>query len=235
MGICAVVALSVCGAATDVSAETLQSPHYQFDESVLGGGGLVQSNSANYQAGETIGETAAGDSASTNFQFSASNKTTPDPTLSFAVNNPNANFGSFTPSGASTATSTFSVANYTSYGYAVQVLGNPPSNGGHTIPAMATTGSSLPGTEQFGMNLVANTSPASLGANPDHGQFGFGSAAPNYATSNQYRFVSGETIATSPKSSGVTNYTISYIVNVSSLTQGGQYSSNQVIICTGTF
>ena len=174
LSICAVVMICMCVAPNDVQADTLQSPNYKFDESVLGGGGLVQSNSANYQAGETIGETVAGNSASTNFQFSASNKTTPDPALSFSVNNTSASFGNFSPSTAATATSSFSVSNYTSYGYAVQILGAPPMNGSYTLTAMAATGSSQAGTEQFGMNLVANTLPTSLGANPDHGQFGFG-------------------------------------------------------------
>jgi hypothetical protein len=216
-------------------ADTLQSPNYQFEESVLGAGGLVQSNSANYQAGSTVGEAATGDSASPNFQVQAGNKTSPDPVLKFSVDNSNANFGNFSTSTAATATATFSVSNYTSYGYAVQIIGAPPANGAHTIDALASTDSSISGMEQFGINLVANTDPASVGANPDQGQFGFGVASPNYATSNQYRYVSGETIATAPKSSGVTKYTISYVVNVNSLTPGGQYTSNQTLICTGTF
>jgi hypothetical protein len=85
------------------------------------------------------------------------------------------------------------------------------------------------------MNLVANTSPISFGANPDHGQFGFGSASTNYGTANNFRFVNGETIASAPKSSGQTIYTISYLVNVNSLTPGGNYTSSQTLICTGTF
>lgn len=217
-------------------ADSLQSSHYRFDESSLGGGGLIQSNSSSFQsAGDSIGDTAVGNSASANFQTEAGNTTTSDPTLTFAVSNGSANFGSFTASGASVTTSTFQVSNYTSYGYAVQIIGNPPSNGNHTITAMASTGPSQAGVEQFGINLVANTSPSSVGANPDHGQFGFGSATANYGTSNNYRYVSGETIATSPKSSGVTTYTISYIVNVKPLTPGGQYTGNQTLICTGTY
>lgn len=216
-------------------ADTLQSSNYKFDESSIGSGGSIQSSSTNYQSIDAIGSTAIGNSTSANYQIEAGSKTTSEPTLSFAVNNGNANFGSFTPSGASTATATFSVSDYTSYGYVVQLLGNPPSNGAHTLPAMTTTGPSVAGTEQFGVNLVANTSPTSLGANPDHGQFGFGSATANYGTSNQYRYVSGESIVSAPKSSGVTIYTLSYIVNVASLTPGGQYSSAQVLICTGTY
>jgi hypothetical protein len=218
-----------------VHADTLQSSNYKFDESSIGSGGSIQSSSTNYQSIDALGSTAIGNSTSTNFQIEAGSKTTSEPTLSFAVNNGNTNFGSFTASSASTATATFSVADYTSYGYVVQLLGNPPTNGAHTLPAMTTTGPSLAGTEQFGVNLVANTLPVSVGANPNHGQFGFGSATANYGTSNQYRYVSGESIVSAPKSSGITTYTISYIVNVASLTPGGQYSSAQVIICTGTY
>jgi hypothetical protein len=231
----ALLVLVIVAYAPAVYAQSLQSSHFQFDESVLGGGGLIQSNSANYQAGESIGEAAAGDSASANFQTQAGNKTTNDPALAFTVNNGSVNLGNFSPGAAATATSTFSVSNYTSYGYAVQIVGNPPSNGSHIISALTTSTPSNVGVEQFGINLVANTLPTSLGANPDHGSFGFGSATTNYGTSNYYRYVSGESIVTAPKSSGVTNYTISYIVNVTSLTQGGSYTSNQVIICTGTY
>lgn len=216
-------------------AQSLLSPSYRFEESSLGNGGSIQSDSANFQSTISVGDTAIGSSASTNFQVSAGSKTTPDPSLTFSVSGAGVDFGSFTASAATVATTTFSVSNYTSYGYVVQILGDPPSSSGHTIPAMTATGPSVAGEEQFGINLVANTSPVSVGANPDHGEFGFGSAAASYGTSNQYRYVSGETIASAPKSSGVTTYTISYLVNVGSLTPGGKYTTNQELICTGTF
>lgn len=235
LGLGIIVACFVSGTATTAYASSPQSPNYRFDESVIGSGGLIQSSSPNYQVGVSLGDTAIGNSASTNYQVNAGSKTTNDPALSLTVNNGTANFGSFTPSGASVATSTFSVSSYTSYGYVVQLVGSPPSKGGHTLAAMSATGPSVAGTEQFGINLVANTSPVSVGANPDRGQFGFGSAAINYGTSNMYRYVSGETIALAPKSSGLTTYTISYIVNVSSLTPGGEYTGNQVVVAIGTF
>lgn len=233
--LCMVVAVLVCFAIDVAHADTQQSTNYKFEESVLGGGGMVQSSSTNYQSTSSIGEAAAGESASANYQTQIGNKTTPDPVLTFTIDDSSANFGAFSASTTATATSTFSVSNYTSYGYAVQVIGGPPKNGSSTITAMADTDASISGIKQFGMNLVANTDPTSLGANPDQGQFGFGVAAPNYATSNMYRFVSGETIATAPKSSGITKYTISYIINVDGLTTGGQYSAPQTLICTGTF
>jgi hypothetical protein len=91
------------------------------------------------------------------------------------------------------------------------------------------------GIEQFGINLVANTLPISFGANPDNGQFGFGSVASGYNTPNNFRYVNGETIASASKDSGITNYTISYIVNVAPLTAGGTYTANQALVVTGTY
>jgi hypothetical protein len=214
-----------------VFADPLRSSNFQFQETSLGGTGLYNSNSANYQtAGSAGGILGVGNSASSGFQINAGNITTNDPALSFAVIDSSIDFGAFSAGTTTTATSTFSVIDYTSYGYVVQIVGTPPANGAHTIPALSSTT-----TSQFGINLVANTSPTSFGANPDHGQFGFGSASANYGTPNNYRYVSGETIASAPKSSGQTIYTISYIVNVNSLTVGGIYSSGQTLICSGTF
>lgn len=230
---CLVVACAIYPSA--IAQAELQSSNYRFDESTVGAGGLIQSSSANYQANSATSDLSVGTTASGNYQLETGSVTTKDPVLSFAVNNGGINFGSFTPSGGTVTTATFSVSNYTSYGYVVQIVGSPPTNGSHTITALPTQTGSLAGIEQFGINLVANTLPASVGANPNNGQFGFGTTSANYGTSNQYRYVSGETIASAPKSSGVTDYTISYLVNVTSLTPGGNYTSNQTIIVTGTY
>jgi len=235
IGIFCILAYCASLQTANVYAETLQSTNYKLDESAIGTGGQNQASSANFQADNATGSLSIGNSASSSYQVEAGTKTTPYPTLSFAISNANANFGSFSPTTAATATATFSVSNYTSYGYVVQIMGNPPTNGLHTIDAMNTTDSSQIGKEQFGINLVANTLPTSVGANPNNGQFGFGSIDANYSMSNQYRYISGETIASAPKSSGATAYTISYIVNVASITPGGNYTSNQTVVITGTY
>lgn len=226
----------ICSAMSVAYADTpSKSTNYELDESVLGGSGLTQESSNNFQAGESIGDLGIGNSASSNFQLNAGYTTTNDPALLFAIDSASASFGAFSPSTTATSTASFEVSDYTSYGYAVQILGNAPSNGGHTLATMSATAPSQIGIEQFGINVVANTSPIAFGANPNNGQFGNGAAAANYTTANNFRYVSGETIATAPKSSGVTIYTISYIVNVTSLTPGGQYTSSQTLVCTGTF
>jgi hypothetical protein len=236
-------AITLCGSGivAIAYADTIESPNYKFDESTLGPGGIVRSSSANYQSIQSVGDPAVGNSASggSGHQINAGSLTTRDPSLAFSINNGNPTFGSFSATDTATTTTTFSVSNYTSYGYIVEIVGEPPTNGGHSIPGMSTTGPSTIGAEQFGINLVKNPdfcgSGCDLGADPDHGQFGEGAAAANYNTPGQFRFVSGETIASAPKSSGVTTYTISYIVNVKGLTPGGEYASYQSLICVATY
>jgi len=221
------------------AADVPTSTNYRFDETNVGVSSILESNSANFRATSGAGDTGIGNSGSANFQTESGSKTTPDPNLTFTMTSTAANLGTFSATTTRTATATFSVINYTSFGYVVQVAGPPPQYGNRDITPMTATAASQPGVEQFGINLVANTSPASFGANPQNGtapnNFGFGVASSNYSTPNQYRYVPGETIASAPKSSGKTDYTISYIVNVSTLTPGGAYSTNQTLIVTGTY
>ena len=220
---------------SSASADSLQSSNYRFTETALGSGGLVQSTSANFMSRGAVGDIGIGSSASSNFQIAAGNVTTNDPSLSLSFNTNGIALGNFTSASAATSTATFSILNYTSYGYVAQIVGDPPKNGTYSLDAMDTNDISRPGTNQYGINLVANTSPASVGANPINGSFGFGQVAPNYSMPNEFRYVSGETVALAPKSSGLTTYTITYLVNVAGLTPGGQFTSNQTLIVTGTY
>ena len=229
------VCLITSGTSIVYAESVLQSNNYQLDETIVGAGGLDQSSSTNYKISTGTNDLSIGDSATGNYIVQAGSKTTPDPTLSFIVSGAAADFSRFSPSSPATTTATFSVLNYTSWGYVVQIFGNPPTYGAHSIAAMSSTDISRIGQEQFGINLVANSSPVSFGANPDNGQFGFGSVNSNYNTAGSFRYVEGETIAAAPKSSGVTLYTISYLVNVASVTPGGQYISNQTIVIIGTY
>lgn len=221
--------------APSVYADTLASPNYRFDESTVGAGGLVQSSSANYQGGNTLGDIAVGDASSSNYQITSPARNGADPALAVEINSPAANFGNFSATTASTATASFSVSNYTSYGYVVQVTGNAPANGTDVISPLSTETASNVGHEQFGMNLVANTSPSSVGSNPAQTIFGVGAAAAGYNTPNKFKFNSGDVVAAATKSSGKTTYTISYLVNVAPLTHGGIYKGDQTIIVTGTY
>lgn len=220
-----------------VRAETLKSSNYSVDESFIGGGGLINENSANFKAAESIGDAAIGLSNSTSFGSNSGYTTDNDPALTFFITPGPINFPPLSATGTATATSTFSVLNYTSFGYQVVITGGTPTNDGHSIPAPSAQTSSQVGTEQYGINLVHNVSPSTLGADPDNGNptFGYGGAATGYDTANVYKYVAGDIIATAPRSSGKTNYTISYILNAAPLTPGGQYTTAHELICTGTY
>jgi hypothetical protein len=217
------------------------SNNFRIDESAIGPGGNLESNSANFstEAGQqAIGGTGAVNSASTNFRGQGGSETTDDPRLSCVLNNASINFGAFSTSVTLTANATFSVLNYTSYGYNVSMIGTSPTMGSHSLANMNPATTVSTGTEQFGINLVANTSPTAFGAFPvqvPDGTFSSGDAASGYDTPNNYKFVPGDTIASAAQSSGQTDYTISYVVNVSNNTPGGTYTANHVILCTGTY
>ena len=231
------IAAILCSCIFPLTAWALnpQSANYLLGESSIGAGGMVQSGSANFQIRDSAGDIGVGNAASSSYQVAAGSVTPSEPTLTVQVNSEAASFGRLSPSTTATATASFSVINYTSHGYVVQIAGTPFESGSHIIPAMDVTGESVTGIEQFGVNLVANTQPTSLGANVDNGQFGYGVVDSNYATPNRYRFVNNEIIASAPKESGNSTYTISYIANVEGLTPGGIYRSNQTIVVTGTY
>jgi len=129
------------------------------------------------------------------------------------------------------------VLNYTSYGYIVQIIGQPPNNGAYTLAGMSSPAGSQAGQEQFGINLKNNDSP-DIGAEaqqvPD-GSFSLGAAATGYNTVDNFKYVSGNTIAQASESSGRTDYTVSYVANISINTPGGSYSGNQTLVVTGTY
>lgn len=222
--------------APPVLADPLSSPHYTFQETSLGGTGLLGASSANYQAAGTGSILGLGTLNSADFILQAGNQTSGEPALTFAVTSSAVSFNApFSAGSTSTATATFQVLDYTSYGYIVQIFGTAPTYGSYTIAPLTSPTPPSTGIDQFGINVVANTSPASLGANPDNGQFGYGEAHTGYNTSNNYQYNSGDIIADGPKSSGLTNYTISFIVDVQGRDTAGQYTSGQVLLCTATY
>ncbi len=216
-------------------AQTPSSSNYLLKEDTIGSGGLNDSTSTNYNVTNSIGDLGVGNTASGNFQAETGSQTNDAPTLSFALESSPSGFGELSSATTATATASFSVKNYTSYGYIVQVTGDSPTNSPKVITPLATPSDPITGTSQFGINLVHNTLPLSFGANLDNGQFGFGQVDTDYATPNKYKYLSGDTVARAPKSSGKTVYTISYIINVEPLTPGGQYTAAHTLIVTGTY
>ena len=220
------------------SAAQSSSTNYQVNEVFFGSGGALNVCSTNYCAKESAGETAVGNTKSTNYQAQGGFNTDRTPYLQFLVTNTNTDLGVLSTGSTATTTATFSVKDYLSSGYTVVNASPPPKNGSYTMHNLTSPTASSSGSEQFGINLVANTSPTTFGADPSqnpNNTFGFGTAASGYNTANQYKYVNGDAIASSSKSSGETDYTISYIFNISSVTPGGTYTFNHVLVATATY
>lgn len=214
------------------------SSNYSVNEVFFGSGGSLRDCSTSYCAKLSTGETGVGNTSSTNYQAQAGFNTDRTPFLQFAVSNTNLDVGVLTSTTTKTANATFSVKTYLASGYTVKQTSPGPTNGSYTLAGMSAAGVSAPGTEQFGINLRANTSPVTFGANPYQNPdvtFSHGQVAAGYNTPNQYKYVQNDTIAYSDESSGQTDYTISYIFNVSNLTAGGTYTLRHVLVATSTF
>jgi hypothetical protein len=225
------------------------STSYQLNEAFFGNGGSLDTTcSGAYCAKQSLGETGVGNSASTNYQIQAGTNTYRTPSLTLLINdsrcpdyNAGVNLGYLSASTPKTGNANFSVQSYLASGYIVTTVGTPPSSAtGHQITPITTSGggTSSAGTEQFGINLVHNTSPATFGNNPaaPSGSINSnGAASGNYANAGKFYYNNGDTIASSNKSSGTTCYDISYLFNISNVTPAGVYTFNQAVVVTSTF
>lgn len=225
-------------ATTEVMAQTRQSPNYQLDEVFIGPGGTTESGSNNYDLRGTLGDIGAGESSSPGYNLLAGYTTDAAPTLIFRVNSVVIDLGILSAGETKTGTATFSVGSYNADGYVVQTVSPPPTYEGRSLNPITSASSSQTGTEQFGMNLVANTDPANIGANPvqiPDSSFSFGYVATGYDTPNQYQYNEGDVLARSDSSSGVTDFTLSYIANISNTTPSGEYQMRHFMVATSTF
>jgi hypothetical protein len=217
------------------------SPNYKVDEIFIGGGSVQDSCSTNFCSNQSAGDTAVGDTSSVNFKAQAGSQSTADATIEVSINNNIIDLGVLNTSSTAAASASFSIKSYLTDGYVVRIYGDPPTNvsgdSSHALSPLASPNPSTPGTEQFGINLVANSTPG-IGANPSQAPddtFSFGAAEPGYSTPDQFKYVDGDAIASSAISSGETDYTISIIANISQITPGGRYKGLLTLQVIATF
>lgn len=141
--------------------------------------------------------------------------------------------GTLSPKQTLTDQSQMAVGTNASGGFAITVNGLTLSSGLHTIDAPTTPSPSILGTNQFGINLVANNSP-SVGSNPD-GDSTNAIAAANYSQPNRYMYKDGDVIASSPNVSLIRRFTVSYIINANQNLRAGVYTTTLTYICSGRF
>jgi len=231
--------LIALGATGGVTALQASSTTYGVDETFFGNGGELNACSTTYCTKQTAGDLGVGNTKSTTYQAQAGSLITDrTPYLEFVVNNTNVNLGTLTTTTTATATASFYVKTYLAGGYVVINSSPGPQNNGYTMHGLTSaTGSSI-GNEQFGINLVANTSPTTFGAGPAQAPdstFSFGQVSAGYNTPNLFKYVNGDTVAFSNSSSGETDYTVSYIYNISNITPGGTYILQHNLVATSTF
>lgn len=215
------------------------SPNYEIDEVFIGGGGQLDACSTNFCSDQSVGGTAVGNSSSANFQSDAGFGSPDTPYLEVDVTNYLVDLGVLNTSSTSAASANFSVRNYLSNGYIVRIYGDSPTNvtgpGTTSLTALNSPSLSQPGTEQFGINLVANTTPG-IGVNPvQDSEFASGEAAPGYDTPDYFKYLDGDIIALSDIESGQTAYTMSIIANIATSTAGGQYKTTLVVQVIASF
>jgi hypothetical protein len=190
------------------------STNYQVNEVFFGSGGSLDSCSTNYCSKQSAGELTVGNTASANYQAQGGFNTDRQPFIEFDVSNTNVNLGTLSPNTTAYTTASFTVSAYLAHGYTVVNASDPPTNGTYTLSSLTTPTASTAGTEQFGMNLVANTAPATFGAAPSlqpDSSFSYGQATADYSAANYYKYVKGDVVAQSTESTSLTVYTISYI------------------------
>ena len=214
------------GGATTAFAVTSSSDNYQMTETQFGTSS--KSCSGQYCAQTSIGEATDG-KAMASSTASFEDITNNEPFLDMIVEAGESNLGVLSTEKTATKVTSIKVRSYLiADGYTLQIIGDAPKFNGHSLATPTTPTSSAPGTEMFGINVVANTTPV-VGANPiqtpDDGKI-FGKVSDNYKTSNKFMYKSEDVVARGVTDSGQTDYTVSMVVNISSSTPAGKYTGD---------
>jgi len=110
-------------------------------------------------------------------------------------------------------------------------------NGAHEF-AVSNQFTSTQGTEQFGFNLRANTTPA-VGFDPDGNGLVADLTNADYGTVDRFSYndTGASTILAqkSAPNAATARYTMSYVANISATTPGGTYKAHQIFVITATY
>lgn len=235
-----------------IHAQQSSSTNYNVNEAFFGTGGEVDLNSSNFSAQGSAGALGVGNTSSPNYDAEAGFLTQNSAYLEMAVQNATVDFGTLetgsTSSGAAIGGAcgcSFSVRTYISSQYVIYTISDPPtSENGDVLAAKGTQGapSSDPDVEEFGINVVDNTSP-NIGNDPFNfpdNTFADGEAAAGYDIADQFKYATGEIIARSQatpgeSATGRTDYTVSYIAKRNAITPAGVYTMNHVLVVVPSY
>ncbi len=144
------------------------------------------------------------------------------------------NLGNASTTSTATGTSVMAASTNGNNGYTITVNGTTLTSGSNTITAIAAGGTSAIGAKQFGINIYngANTTPVVGAARTGTGT---GAASANYGTLNNFRFATGETVASVAGPTNANTFTIGYIANIDGITPAGAYTTNLTYIATANY
>jgi hypothetical protein len=148
-------------------------------------------------------------------------------------NNYYADMGELDERSTLAAQSQMAVGTNASSGFVITANGSPLSAGTNVIDSLSDPTESRPGTNQFGINLVANNSPI-VGGDPE-GAWTNALPTASYSVPNRYKFVSGDAVAESPEVSLMRKFTVSYIINSNPDVRPGVYTTTITYIASGRF
>jgi hypothetical protein len=208
----------------------------------IGGNGSAQhvcTSGGNYCAAESVGDTVVGSANSANYGARFGSLSTDKPLLEVIVAGGTQDVGKLQDSTTATVVDTIKVRSYLSNGYTIYVSGASPSQGEHNLNTLVSgcPCTSQVGHEQFGINLAANTTPH-IGAGPlevPDNTFSFGTVTPGYDQSDHFKYINGDSVANSTRSTGETDFTLSMILNISDVTPAGVYTGRFSAIVSPTY
>ncbi len=236
----------------NVSAQVPNSPNYQVPQSSFSSGGDINAQSAGFRANASIGELGVGTADSFSYSAQAGLITPEEEFLELVVQTSAVDLGVLQSDTTAVGSGDFYVRTYINGAYVVQTLSPTlTSENGDTIDPITTAAASSVGTNQFGINLVENNCPVAPSTDtPCVGTFGVdpapspstafanGEAATGYDTQDLYQYNQDDVIAQSGavgEAWGRTNFTVSYIVNISSVAPAGRYQADHDIVVVSTF
>lgn len=210
----------------------MRSPSFAIPADSISIGGDRQ-DSANYSGWDVLGELATGETRSTNYiaNIGFLAMVGNEPVLTFDITDSSADLGTLTTGMVKADTAAFTAATTSKSGYVIEFFGSPLSSPSHALTPLSSPNGSSPGNEQFGFNLRENNNPT-IGNDPAGGA---GQAATGYSTPNAYKFSSGDVIAQVSTPSVYTNYTASFIGNITEVSDAGDYATNLTVVITGKF
>lgn len=217
-----VAALILSGAHTAM-AETSVSPNYRVTETQFGTGTTVHGCSDQYCARVSIGDI---DGTAPPVQNTAefSEDVGSDPLIEVIIEAGASSLGVLTTEQTATKSTSVKISNHLSGGYSLQIMGTPPKFDGHVLATPSTPTASVPGTEQFAINLASNDTPK-IGSAPIQKPSDTTAVRVDerYSMSDLFMYSSGDVVVQNTADSGLSEYTISMIVNIANSTPAGHY------------